>query len=356
MTMSLLWYVLAGVLLGFAASTLWEWLYFRRKRLNWESERVQELEQELADEQALNEQMRRAREHENSGAVPEYASPSVFLESEAPAAKVAATEKEGTLEVTGDLTVAEDVVQEASSNPTSHETGTADKPVSSPTVLAERSPSAQQSSELAAQPASGAAIQVDGFEDDSTILGRLAAELAQAPDDEQDAPDVSGEDDEESHESSDLRNMYVARSSDHPDNLSKIKGIGDVYKYRLYGSGIYTWHQVAESDIETLRVATNAYPGSNVEEWPGQARELAEKNGREGAFYTGPVPDDLKQIIGIGPVSELTLYRAGICTYAQLAGSTVNELQQLFPIAIAGDEPDFDQWIRLAIELANRKK
>ncbi len=28
MTMRLLWFVLAGFLLGFAASTLWEWLHF----------------------------------------------------------------------------------------------------------------------------------------------------------------------------------------------------------------------------------------------------------------------------------------------------------------------------------------
>ena len=29
-----LWFLLAGTILGFSISTLWEWLYFRRKRLS----------------------------------------------------------------------------------------------------------------------------------------------------------------------------------------------------------------------------------------------------------------------------------------------------------------------------------
>ncbi|MEX1019811.1 MAG: hypothetical protein WDZ49_09140, partial [Litorilinea sp.] len=31
--MRLLWFVFAGFLLGFSVSTLWEWLYFRRRRI-----------------------------------------------------------------------------------------------------------------------------------------------------------------------------------------------------------------------------------------------------------------------------------------------------------------------------------
>ena len=29
----MLWFVIAGFVLGFTTSTLWEWLYYRRKRL-----------------------------------------------------------------------------------------------------------------------------------------------------------------------------------------------------------------------------------------------------------------------------------------------------------------------------------
>ena len=135
----------------------------------------------------------------------------------------------------------------------------------------------------------------------------------------------------------------------------KIKGIGDVYRWRLYRAGIYTWHQIAESAEETLRAATNAYPGSNIGDWQEQARQLAQKNGRQGAVYDGPSPDDLTKIIGIGPVGARTLFRAGICTYEQLAGATPAELHDLFPIAVAGDEPNFEHWVAQAADLAGRK-
>lgn len=38
------WYVLAGFLLGFSVSTLWEWIYFRRRRMNIRDRRIAELE------------------------------------------------------------------------------------------------------------------------------------------------------------------------------------------------------------------------------------------------------------------------------------------------------------------------
>jgi len=40
-----LWFVLAGFVLGFAASLLWEWLYFRKRRLNWQSTKITQLEE-----------------------------------------------------------------------------------------------------------------------------------------------------------------------------------------------------------------------------------------------------------------------------------------------------------------------
>jgi hypothetical protein len=50
------------------------------------------------------------------------------------------------------------------------------------------------------------------------------------------------------------------------------------------------------------------------------------------------------------------LNRAGICTFDQLLGVTVDELKELFPIAVAGDQPDFSDWIRQAVEHALRKQ
>jgi predicted flap endonuclease-1-like 5' DNA nuclease len=145
------------------------------------------------------------------------------------------------------------------------------------------------------------------------------------------------------------------RSQEYPDDLSKIKGIGDVYKQRLYRAGIYTWKQIAEGDVETLRRATSAYPSSNVDEWLVQAQKLIEKHGRADAVYSGPQPDDMTKILGIGPVSAAALYRAGICTYEQLASTPIADLEALFPIAVAGDQPDFAQWVTRAANLADEK-
>lgn len=147
----------------------------------------------------------------------------------------------------------------------------------------------------------------------------------------------------------------TARTQGYPDDLSKIKGIGDVYKYRLYRAGFYTWQQIADADTEVLRRATSAYPSSNIEEWLAQAKKLIEKHGRQNATYEGPVPDDMTKILGIGPVSASVLYRTGICTYEQLAVTSVAELESLFPIAVAGDQPDFAQWVGRAAELADEK-
>jgi predicted flap endonuclease-1-like 5' DNA nuclease len=147
----------------------------------------------------------------------------------------------------------------------------------------------------------------------------------------------------------------TARSKEYPDDLSKIKGIGDVYKQRLYRAGFHTWKQIAEADTETLRRATSAYPSSNVEEWLVQAERLMEKHGRKSAVYNGPPPDDMTKILGIGPVGAAVLYRAGICTYEQLATTPIAELEALFPIAVAGDQPDFAQWVARATTLADEK-
>lgn len=47
MNLSVLWYVLAGAILGFALSTLWEWLYYRSKRMALRDARIEALEAEL---------------------------------------------------------------------------------------------------------------------------------------------------------------------------------------------------------------------------------------------------------------------------------------------------------------------
>ncbi|MBX3054079.1 MAG: hypothetical protein KF753_21580 [Caldilineaceae bacterium] len=140
-------------------------------------------------------------------------------------------------------------------------------------------------------------------------------------------------------------------SSNRPDPLSDIRGIGDVYEQRLYEAGIFTWHELGQVDSDTLRAITKALPTSNPESWIEQARQLAAENGRVGATYTGPVPSDLTQIAGIDQVFEQELVRAGIVTFAQLAQTTAPELAAIIPAHRMDDAIDFARWIADAREL-----
>ena len=81
MQWQLLWYVLAGLIIGLTASTLWEWLYFRRKRLGLHDQRVTELEAEVQLLRAQNQTLIRLAARTTT--IPtDYHSPGVFLESE----------------------------------------------------------------------------------------------------------------------------------------------------------------------------------------------------------------------------------------------------------------------------------
>lgn len=152
---------------------------------------------------------------------------------------------------------------------------------------------------------------------------------------------------------------YVAGSAsqassvhvDRPDPLSDIRGIGDVYEQRLYEAGVFTWHELAQVDPETLQEITKALPNSNPASWIEQARGLAAENGRIGATYTGPVPDDLTRISGIDQVFEQELMGGGIVTFAQLAQATPQRLAEIIPAHGLDDAIDFAGWIAKAGEL-----
>ena len=79
MTDSVWWYVFAGFLLGFILSTLWEWLYFRRRRMQIENQRIAELE---ATVRSLSTVSQSAEANTPSGFAAGYQSPMVFLEGE----------------------------------------------------------------------------------------------------------------------------------------------------------------------------------------------------------------------------------------------------------------------------------
>jgi hypothetical protein len=78
MESQLLWFLLAGFILGFAASTLWEWLYFRGRRLATIGASPPQTTPD--DEVAPPYEPAPAP----SGAEAAYRSPAVFLEGEQP--------------------------------------------------------------------------------------------------------------------------------------------------------------------------------------------------------------------------------------------------------------------------------
>jgi hypothetical protein len=75
------WYLLAGLILGFSISTLWEWLYYRRKRLVLTDRRIAELEAGLRA--ASRAQQELTLDSAEAWPAASYRSPDVFLETEA---------------------------------------------------------------------------------------------------------------------------------------------------------------------------------------------------------------------------------------------------------------------------------
>lgn len=266
------WYILAGIVVGFAASTLWEWLYFRGRRL------------------AVKE--RDPDELTNTGS-PTQGSPAAMADDASIAQAQLVLAQSGArmdIEHLGALAAAV----------------TASQPWSP--VASSRTPSPVPSVAALAAPA--------------------VAALAAQPTRSSTPP-------------------HVARSRGYPDDLTQIPGIEATQQQRLYAANIFTWHQVATSDVEVLRQFARPAPEAKVESWPAQARSLAERFGRTSAAYSGPPPEDLTRIGGITAVQKQMLYKAGICSTAQLAATTRAELEQLFGSA-PGELPDIDAWLVVA--------
>lgn len=81
MTEAFWWYVLAGFLLGFGVSTLWEWLYFRRQRMTIRNQRIAELEATVRTYAAATGAPP-SRVAEEGWAEPIFENPGVYLETE----------------------------------------------------------------------------------------------------------------------------------------------------------------------------------------------------------------------------------------------------------------------------------
>jgi predicted flap endonuclease-1-like 5' DNA nuclease len=79
---------------------------------------------------------------------------------------------------------------------------------------------------------------------------------------------------------------------------------------------------------------------------------VAGKTSREDEATAGNQGDDLTVIRGIGIVSQDQLYKAGIKTYAALAGTPAEEVRRLLGNLARGVQ--VEEWIAEARELAGK--
>jgi len=86
MTEAFWWYLLAGFIVGFILSTIWEWLYFRRKRMRIENRRIAELEAMLRSYTIVQESQTVAGAPRDNWVSPPFDDPGAYLDIEDAAA------------------------------------------------------------------------------------------------------------------------------------------------------------------------------------------------------------------------------------------------------------------------------
>jgi len=365
MSFRVFWFVVAGFVLGFVTSTLWEWLYYRQKRLqSLTTHNTTLLDAQRNYSAAPNKDPDNLSAEANFDAHawtrPSYRSSGILLESEEHP-------------LTPDLAGVPANRKGSVPSPNQPEEKSEEKP---PARLGARVPeetakadehslgnheAIAKASALAAatlgtpKAATTTTPQADLQEETSpskreqkpaTSLPQPAAiSPAEAAPAKAPAP----------AEKPSPTQPFVRRPTDYPDDLAMVKGIGEAYKRRLYASGLYTWMQLAASDTDALRRITRAKPNADIESWQTEARTLAEKYQRTEANFTGPL-DDFTRIEGIGAITADILYKAGICVYEQLAALLPDELALIVPAPTVGNENDFDGWLNDASRLALAKR
>ena len=333
--MSWYWWLLVGILIGWLLSTLIEWLWFRRKRMEVQDERVAELENALrssADTSPSATQgagMAIPGSAAVAGMAAKMADRDVALETpklDMPAIDMPDIDLPDVSGKLGGL---------AASIDDGLDVPDIDLPdIDMPDVdLPDVDLPDLQTPDLSAK-WGGAKVELGAA---VLAAGAAASAAAKGP-----AADLSGE--LTGAVDTSLGNV-VSANTNYPDDLTEVKGIGRVYETRLYRAGVYTWDQIATMDVAALEAATEAIDAANVADWGYQAQALAEANDRIGARYAGPLPDKLSALKGIGEGAEQQLYRAGIFTYAQLAAATPEELAAALPTS----RGDFQDWIAQAI-------
>ncbi|MBX3014738.1 MAG: hypothetical protein KF832_24675 [Caldilineaceae bacterium] len=362
-----LWFVVAGFILGFATSTLWEWLYYRGKR---RAQPIHSPPAGLPLVQAGERAEEASAEPKTEPAKPgwglPYRSPGVYLENEQIVAAAPVTSAQA---ATPNL----DLLSTDSALPRTPRTQPAfvparrDKPsppaspvqtTTMPPTVPPREATERQAAHTVTPLTNSSpelpSPQPSQLPHESTLPPGAVPPLA-TPGAHSEVTPAAQAPQPAMAPLAVPPPVTTPTLTDHPDDLALIKGIGEAYKRKLYQAGIYSWRQVAESETEMLRRITRAKPNANIEGWRQRARELAEQYQRWETTFQGPL-DDLTRIEGIGAITAGILYKAGICTYEQLAGALPDELAQIVPAPTVGDEVDFEAWIQSAVRLANAKR
>lgn len=144
------------------------------------------------------------------------------------------------------------------------------------------------------------------------------------------------------------------RGSRAGDDLTELEGIGPVYAAKLRERGIATFADLSASDEATLSEIINApaWRRINYGEWIAQARlaaagdETGLRQLQEQLFRRGG--DNLGLIRGMGERSANALQAAGITTFAALAASSPQQLDEIVRAAGVRGGYDYEAWINEA--------
>lgn len=399
------WYILAGFILGFAISTLWEWLYYRRYRVGDDQvtayrkdtlrgDRIQTEVSQVETPTTVNGRragtepnwqsaqptpvLQTSPEFEPAAHSGPYRSPTVSLNRERPSAVLVVESSKSQ-----QTRIAEPPAQPTSSARLD-EPQEIEQNIITPELAPDYVPESQTPLDVETLIAPKRSLIVDptpvidetpedlvdvDSQDAANAISASQVNVVVLPTSEQEVapeqsvilvpthePEFQRPNESTVISEQDRNQARVPRSRGYPDELTKIRGIGEIYKRRLFAANIFTFHHVATSEIEVLRRATQAAPNANVESWPSQAENLAQKYQRTNASYSGPLPDDLQKIAGIGPYFAQQLYRNGICTYEQLADTSFEELRTIIPPSVLGRELNLQQVIDSARQKAAERK
>jgi predicted flap endonuclease-1-like 5' DNA nuclease len=266
-----LWFLLAGFILGFAISSLWEWLYFRQVR--WRA-----LGQAMAKDSAMPTQP-------NNSAIPQepdrdvgiwsepaYRSPGVLLEGEQPdEPSVGSLHFEQAVHEDDNWPrrrPAQFVASEAPTKPPATERLPGAQPSEAPHVrpipnmvvtstIEQPRVNIDAQASYAVPPSAVQTTTTPTVVYPNTTLPRSPITI-QSP-----SPLVSIA-------------QPTAHGLDKADDFTKIKGIGETYQERLHAAGIRTWAQLATAEPEALRAITKAMFKSQIADWKVQAAAFAQ--------------------------------------------------------------------------------